>query len=53
MAKKNTDSAELARRLDGQVMVIPDLGRLMSHWPCGRNAHASDIEGQVGELLDR
>ncbi|KAI8302921.1 hypothetical protein K4K61_007564 [Colletotrichum sp. SAR11_59] len=53
MAKKNTDSVELARRLDGQVMVIPDLGRLMGHWPCGRNAYASDIEGQVGELLDR
>nr|XP_036579531.1 terpene synthase family protein [Colletotrichum truncatum]KAF6787139.1 terpene synthase family protein [Colletotrichum truncatum] len=48
----NTDSAELARRLDGKVIVIPDLGRMMSHWPSGRNAHASDMEQHIVELLN-
>ncbi|KAF9873501.1 hypothetical protein CkaCkLH20_08960 [Colletotrichum karsti] len=53
MTKKNTDSAELARRLDGQVMVVPDLKGMMSHWPSGKNAHCSDIEAQINEILDR
>ncbi|TEA12091.1 (-)-delta-cadinene synthase [Colletotrichum sidae] len=45
-------SAELARRLDGQVMFIPDLGAMMSHWPAGRNPHGAEVQGMVDRLLE-
>lgn len=50
---ESNDSRELARRLDGQTMVIPDLRQMMSHWPSGKNAHCSEIEGLIRELLER
>ncbi|KAF6804465.1 terpene synthase family protein [Colletotrichum sojae] len=52
MAYSN-DSRELARRLDGQTMVIPDLRQMMSHWPSGKNAHCAEIEAIIRELLER
>ncbi|KXH51867.1 hypothetical protein CSIM01_10753 [Colletotrichum simmondsii] len=49
----HTESAQLASRLDGLVMVIPDLRRMVSHWPSGKNAHASEVEGLVRKLLEQ
>ncbi|KAF6833611.1 terpene synthase family protein [Colletotrichum musicola] len=52
MAHSN-DSRELARRLDGKTMMIPDLRQMMSHWPSGKNVHCAEIEAMIRELLDR
>ncbi|KAF6828913.1 terpene synthase family protein [Colletotrichum plurivorum] len=49
----SNDSRDLARRLDGQTMVIPDLRQMMSHWPSGKNAHCAEIEAMIRELLDQ
>ncbi|KAK1976886.1 isoprenoid synthase domain-containing protein [Colletotrichum cereale] len=53
MAVTQTESAQLASQLDGRVMVIPDLRRMLSHWPSGRNVHASDIEALINGLLEK
>ncbi|KAK1541430.1 hypothetical protein CPAR01_07419 [Colletotrichum paranaense] len=49
----HTESAQLASRLDGLVMVIPDLRRMVSHWPSGKNTHASEVEGLICKLLEQ
>ncbi|KAK1488219.1 hypothetical protein CTAM01_11442 [Colletotrichum tamarilloi] len=49
----HTESAQLASRLDGLVLVIPDLRRMVSHWPSGKNTHASEVEGLICKLLEQ
>ncbi|OHF04499.1 hypothetical protein CORC01_00351 [Colletotrichum orchidophilum] len=49
----HTESAQLASRLDGLVMVIPDLRRMVSHWPSGKNVHAAVVEMLINDLLER
>ncbi|KXH63112.1 hypothetical protein CSAL01_13322 [Colletotrichum salicis] len=49
----HTESAQLASRLDGLIMVIPDLRRMVSHWPSGKNVHASEVEGFLCKLLEQ
>ncbi|KAK1585168.1 isoprenoid synthase domain-containing protein [Colletotrichum navitas] len=53
MAVTQTESAQLASQLDGRVIIIPDLRRMLSHWPSGRNVHAPDIEVLINGLLDK
>ncbi|KDN63187.1 hypothetical protein CSUB01_02135 [Colletotrichum sublineola] len=53
MAVMQTESAQLASQLDGRVMIIPDLGRMLSHWPSGKNIHAPDIEVLINGLLNK
>ncbi|KAJ0314792.1 hypothetical protein COL5a_012206 [Colletotrichum fioriniae] len=53
MTAAHTESAQLASRLDGLVMVIPDLRRMVSHWPSGKNVHASEVEGLICKLLEQ
>ncbi|EXF76346.1 hypothetical protein CFIO01_12525 [Colletotrichum fioriniae PJ7] len=53
MTAAHTESAQLASRLDGLVMVIPDLRRMVSHWPSGKNVHASEVEGLIYKLLEQ
>ncbi|OHW99621.1 terpene synthase family protein [Colletotrichum incanum] len=53
MAVAHTESAQLASRLDSRVMVIPDLRRMISHWPSGKNVHASEIEGLINVFLEK
>ncbi|OLN96168.1 (-)-delta-cadinene synthase [Colletotrichum chlorophyti] len=48
-----TESAQLASRLDGQVMIIPDLRGMLAHWPSGENVHGPDIEAHINGILDR
>ncbi|KAK2056861.1 terpenoid synthase [Colletotrichum caudatum] len=53
MAVTQSESAQLANQLNGRVMVIPDLRRMLSHWPSGMNVHAPDIEVLINGLLDK
>ncbi|GKT43308.1 uncharacterized protein ColSpa_03489 [Colletotrichum spaethianum] len=53
MAVTHTESAQSASQLDGQVMVIPDLRRMISHWPSGKNVSASDVEVLVNGFLEK
>ncbi|GKT79475.1 terpene synthase family protein [Colletotrichum tofieldiae] len=53
MAVAHTESAQLASRLDGRVMVIPDLRRMINHWPSGKNVYAPEIEALINAFLEK
>ncbi|KZL63627.1 terpene synthase family protein [Colletotrichum tofieldiae] len=53
MAVAHTESAQLASRLDGRVMVIPDLRRMINHWPSGKNVYAPEIEVLINAFLEK
>ncbi|CCF37372.1 hypothetical protein CH063_08730 [Colletotrichum higginsianum] len=47
----HTESAQLISRLEGQVMIIPDLRGMISHWPSGKNVHCNVIDVLINHCL--
>ncbi|TQN73199.1 (-)-delta-cadinene synthase [Colletotrichum shisoi] len=48
----HTESAQLISRLEGQVMIIPDLRGMISHWPSGKNVHCDVIDVLINRYLE-
>ncbi|KAJ0158158.1 hypothetical protein CTA2_12187 [Colletotrichum tanaceti] len=48
----HTESAQLINRLEGLVMIIPDLRGMISHWPSGENVHCDIIDVLINRFLE-